>query len=215
MLIPTGSPCIDNLLGGGVETSTITQFYGSSGTGKTTICLMLAKSAVKMNLKVAYIDTEGLSIHRIKQIFEDLDLFSQVYVYKVFDFKQQSVAIREVEKLEDSIKVVIVDSFTALYRAELEEDSIKAKRELTRQLTFLLGIARKHDLAIIITNQIFTDVKSGENKPLGGTALEHLSKTIVSLERCNNKRIARLIKHRWLPEGISCEFRITDKGLES
>ncbi|MCS7121169.1 MAG: DNA repair and recombination protein RadB [Archaeoglobaceae archaeon] len=214
MLIPTGSTCIDYLIGGGVETSTITQFYGLSGTGKTTICLMIAKSAVKSNFKVAYVDTEGLSIQRVEQIFQDRSLFSNVYVYKVVDFKQQSLAIRDVEKLCNEVKVVVVDSFTALYRAELENDSIKAKRELTRQLTFLLGVARKHDVAVVITNQMFTDVESGEDRPLGGTAVEHLSKTIVSLEKHGKKRIARLIKHRWLPEGLSCEFRITDRGIE-
>ncbi|MEM2727166.1 MAG: ATPase domain-containing protein, partial [Archaeoglobaceae archaeon] len=58
MLIPSGSKCIDYLLGGGIETGTITQLYGASGTGKTTLCLMFAKNCAK-NYKVAYIDTEG------------------------------------------------------------------------------------------------------------------------------------------------------------
>ncbi len=217
MLIPTGSKCLDSLLGGGVETGTVTQFYGQSGTGKTTICLMLAKSAAK-DYKVAYVDTEGLSAERVKQIFGDTTLFKNVYVYEVFEFRQQSVALKEAEKLcrTENIKLIIVDSFTALYRSELEDESrqVRVKRELTSQLTFLLGVARKYDVAVVITNQMFTDVRSGEDKPLGGTSIDHLSKVIVALERIDERRRATLIKHRWLKEGAKCEFRITDRGIE-
>ncbi|MCS7144821.1 MAG: DNA repair and recombination protein RadB [Archaeoglobaceae archaeon] len=217
MLISSGSKCIDSLLGGGIETGTITQLYGSSGTGKTTLCLMFAKSASKSH-KVAYIDTEGLSGERVKQIFKDVSLFSNVYVQEVFTFRQQASALKEVEKLAKSekIKLVIVDCFTSLYRSELEDESrqIKVKRELTAQLTYLLGLARKMDLAVLITNQMFTDIKTGLDKPLGGTSIDHLSKTILSLERVGNLRRATLVKHRYKKEGDSCEFQITERGIE-
>ncbi|MEG9194397.1 MAG: DNA repair and recombination protein RadB [Archaeoglobales archaeon] len=217
MLIPSGSKCIDLLLGGGIETGTITQLYGPSGTGKTTLCLMFAKSAAK-NYKVAFVDTEGLSGERVKQIFQDISLFSNVYVQEVYTFRQQSSALREIEKLakNDEVRLVIVDCFTSLYRSELEDEArqIKVKRELTAQLTYLLGLARKMDLAVLITNQMFTDVKTGLDKPLGGTSIDHLSKTILSLERAGAFRRATLIKHRYRKEGESCEFQITDKGIE-
>ncbi|MEM0330494.1 MAG: DNA repair and recombination protein RadB [Archaeoglobaceae archaeon] len=217
MLIPSGSKCIDSLLGGGIETGTITQLYGPSGTGKTTLCLMFAKNCAK-NYKVAYIDTEGLSGERVKQVFQDVSLFSNVFVQEVFTFRQQASALKEVEKLTktEKIKLVIVDCFTSLYRSELEDESrqIKVKRELTAQLTYLLGLARKLDLAVLITNQMFTDVKTGIDKPLGGTSIDHLSKTILSLERVGNLRRATLVKHRYKKEGESCEFQLTDKGVE-
>lgn len=217
MLIPSGSKCIDYLLGGGIETGTITQLYGASGTGKTTLCLMFAKNCAK-NYRVAYIDTEGLSGERVKQVFQDVSLFSNVFVQEVFTFRQQASALKEVEKLTktEKIKLVIVDCFTSLYRSELEDESrqIKVKRELTAQLTYLLGLARKLDLAVLITNQMFTDVKTGLDKPLGGTSIDHLSKTIISLERMGNLRRATLVKHRYKKEGESCEFQLTEKGVE-
>ena len=217
MLIPTGSKCIDSLLGGGVETGTVTQIYGHSGTGKTTLCLMLAKNAAK-DYKVAYIDTEGLSAERVKQIFGDTSLFSNVFVYEVFQFRQQGVALKEAEKLcrNEKVKLIIVDCFTSLYRSELEDEKkqIKIKRELTSQLTFLLGIARKYDVAVVITNQMFSDVNTGRDRPLGGPSIDHLSKVILALERSDEMRKATLIKHRWLKEGRSCFYRITDRGIE-
>ena len=217
MLVPTGSKCIDSLLGGGVETGTVTQIYGHSGTGKTTLCLMLAKNAAK-DYKVAYIDTEGLSAERVKQIFGDTSLFSNVFVYEVFQFRQQGVALKEAEKLcrSEKVKLIIVDCFTSLYRSELEDEKkqIKIKRELTSQLTFLLGIARKYDVAVVITNQMFSDVNTGRDRPLGGPSIDHLSKVILALERSDEMRKATLIKHRWMKEGNSCFYRITDRGIE-
>lgn len=217
MFIPSGSKCIDSLLGGGIETGTITQLYGASGTGKTTLCLMFAKNASKQH-KVAYIDTEGLSAERVRQIFKETSLFSNVFVYEVFTFRQQGTALREAEKLckEENVKLIIVDSFTSLYRSELEDEEkqLKVKRELTAQLTFLLGLARKFDVAVLITNQMFTDVKTGLDKPLGGTSLDHLSKTVLYLERIGSMRRATLMKHRFKKEGESCDFVITDNGVE-
>jgi len=219
MKISTGSVCLDRLLGGGVETGTVTQIFGASGTGKTSICLMIANSAINQGYKVAYIDTEGISPERMNQIFVDKENLKMIYIYDVVDFKQQSVAIKELAKLckdEKDLKVAIIDSFTFLYRSELEnyEKQVKAKRELIAQLTFLLGLARKFDLAVIITNQMFTDVRTGEEKPLGGPSIDHISKVILGLERINDKRRVILIKHRSKPEGESCEFRITDRGIE-
>jgi len=219
MKIPTGSRCLDELLGGGIETGTVTQIFGASGTGKTSICLMLSYNAVLSGFKVAYIDTEGISAERVNQIFKDKEKLKDVYIYDVIDFKQQSSAIKELAKLckeEEKLKVVIVDSFTFLYRSELEDvdRQVKAKRELIAQLTFLLGLARKFDLAVVITNQVFTDVKSGEEKPLGGPSIDHISKVIIGLEKLNDKRRAILLKHRSKPEGSSCLFKITDRGIE-
>jgi DNA repair protein RadB len=215
--LPSGSKCIDYLLGGGFETGTITQIFGASGTGKTSICLMLAYNTA-MKWKVAYIDTEGLSAERVKQIFQDTSALKNVFHYDVLDFRQQGAAIKELAKLcnKEDIKLVIVDSFTSLYRSELEDEErqIKMKRELVSQLTLLLGLARKHNLAVVITNQMFTDVKSGEDRPLGGPSIDHLSKIIIGLERINRQRRAILVKHRSKAEGESCVFKITDRGIE-
>ncbi len=218
MKLPTGSKCLDSLLDGGVETGTITQIYGASGTGKTSICLMLAYTTAKSGLKVAYIDTEGLSPERVSQIFREREALKNVFIYDVIDFKQQSSAIKELAKLckDEGVKLIIVDSFTFLYRSELEDfdRQIRVKRELIAQLTFLLGLARKFDLAVVITNQVFTDVKTGEEKPLGGPSIDHISKVIIGLEKTDKHRRAILVKHRSKPEGMSCTFMITDRGVE-
>ncbi len=217
MLIPSNSKCIDSLLGGGVETGTVTQIYGEGGSGKTTLCLMFCRSVAENN-KAAYIDTEGLSGERVLQVFRDKELLRNVYIHEVFDFKQQSSAIRKLSKLckDEEVKLIVVDSFTGLYRCELEEEkAVRVKRELTKQLIFLLGLARKHDLAVVITNQMFTDVDTGVDRPIGGPSIDHLSKVILELSKAESgMRRARLVKHRWKAEGEECYYRLTDRGIE-
>jgi DNA repair protein RadA len=39
--LTTGSKVLDELLGGGLETQTITEFYGQYGSGKSQVCLQL------------------------------------------------------------------------------------------------------------------------------------------------------------------------------
>lgn len=211
--------CVDELLGGGVDTGTITQIYGESGTGKTSICLMLAYKTALNGGKVVYMDTEGLSGERIEQIFRNQSALENVFVYEIYDFKQQSSVIKNISKVceKEDVQLIVVDCFTSLYRSELEDESkqVKMKRELTFQLTYLLGLARKHDLAVVITNQMFTDIKNGFNKPLGGPSIDHLSKIIIGIQRVNRKRKAVLMKHRSHAEGNSCLFQITDLGIES
>jgi RecA/RadA recombinase len=72
--LSTGSSQLDTLLGGGVETMSITEMFGEFRTGKTQICHTLASTlSLQLTLvtcqlptssgggngKVAYIDTEG------------------------------------------------------------------------------------------------------------------------------------------------------------
>ncbi len=69
--ILSGCRCIDELLGSGFERGIVTQIYGASGTGKTNICIQLAVAAVRNGKKVVFIDTEGFSAERFRQIAGD------------------------------------------------------------------------------------------------------------------------------------------------
>jgi len=83
------------------------------------------------------------------------------------------------------------------------------------QIGILHGLARKYGVAVVITNQVYRDVPSGETHPIGGTALEHLSKTIIMLEKKGiSRRKATLKKHRSRSEDTGCEFMLTDRGVE-
>ncbi len=211
------------MLGGGVESGIVTQLYGASGTGKTNICIQLAVECVRSGNKVVFIDTEGFSAERFKQIAGDdaKKIAGNIIIYEPASFEQQYSAITDIEKLmSDKIGLIILDSAALFYRLGLtqddsEEQNVGLRRELVNQIGILHVIARKYSMAVVITNQVFKDVTTGELCPVGGNALEHLSKTIILLEKTGmSKRRATLRKHRSRSEGIYCDFVLTEKGVE-
>ena len=217
--LPTGSGVLDNLLGGGFETGTITQIFGEPASGKTNICLQLAINTIRSGKKVIYIDTEGFSVERFRQIAgeETEKLAKEMMIFTAYSFEDQYSAVKESEKLaKHDVGLIILDSATAFYRVELESrDSMMLKRELANQVTILLGLARKYGLAVVITNQIYMDVDKEELRAVGGNMLEHISKAIVQLSRTGvGTRMAVIRKHRSMAEGLSAEFKITANGVE-
>jgi len=217
--LPTGSKVLDELLGGGFEAGTISQLFGEPASGKTNICLQLAINTLRVGKRVVFIDTEGFSIERFRQIAgEDAEKLAKHFIlFSPTSFEEQYAAIKDTEKLvEQNVGLIILDSATAFYRLELEsKDSMLLKRELANQVTALLGMARKYDIVVVITNQIYMDVDREELRAVGGNMLEHISKAIVQLSRTGiGTRMAVLKKHRSLAEGQSAEFRITAIGVE-
>ncbi|MFZ2410060.1 MAG: DNA repair and recombination protein RadB [Candidatus Methanoperedens sp.] len=220
---PCGCKCIDDMLGGGFEGGIVTQLYGASGTGKTNICIQLAVECVRSGRKVIFIDTEGFSSERFKQIAGDeaKKIAGDIIIYEPASFEQQYSAITDIEKLmNEKIGLIVLDSAALFYRLGLtqddsEEQNVGLRRELVNQIGILHGIARKYGVAVAITNQVFKDVTTGELCPVGGNALEHLSKTIILLEKTGmSKRRATLRKHRSRSEGAYCDFVLTESGVQ-
>jgi len=232
----TGCKSIDELLGGGFESGTVTQLYGEAGSGKTNICLQAAIECVRKGNAVIFIDSEGFSPERFLQIAstssstsgsEDVEVESiarRIIIYEPQSFEQQTSCISEIETVikekegKSGVALVILDSATLFYRLELDDErSVYLRRVLANQIMQLLELARRYDLAVIITNQVYMDVENGNLRPSGGYALEHLSKVIVQLEKAvegRGKRRATLKKHRSMPEDTACEFFITSNGVE-
>ena len=217
--LPSGCNSLDLLLGGGFESGIITQLYGESGTGKSNIVMQLAVQAVSRGLRVIFIDTEGFSGERFKQIAGPgaEEMARKIMIFEPMSLEQQAIAIRESSKIAGrDLGLVILDSATSLYRVLLEaEDNRTIRRTLTVQLAELQEIARRHRIPAVITNQVYTDIENNVLRPLGGTGIEHMCKAIVFLEkRGEGLRRARLIKHRSAPEGATADFRLTARGLE-
>jgi len=221
--IPTGCDPVDDLLGGGFERGTVTQLYGPPAAGKTNLALAATVSAAAAGETVVYVDTEGLSLDRFEQIAaaradEPVErLASRVVIESVHDFEEQAEAIRDVEQFAERAALVVVDSATGFYRIERGEDSDEGDslRRVAGQVTHLLGLARRHDLAVAITNQVYTDPDADRVRALGGNTLEHWTGTILRLDRFRGgNRRATLEKHRSKAAGETARFRITDSGVE-
>jgi DNA repair protein RadB len=235
--ISAGSYDLNKFLFGGYETDIITTIYGPGGSGKTNLCMILAVSQAKKGNKVIYVDTEGgFSSERVLQILdkprEDLSrILENILLLKPTSFKEQEKDFETLLKYvnEDSISLIIIDSIAMLYRLELSE-AIRSKEgekiqevnsNLAMQLRKLNEVARKQNIPIIVTNQVYSlFVKDSEiikNEKqismVGGDLLKYWSKCLIELRRENNKRFLILKKHRSLPEKYM-EFEIVFNGIK-
>ena len=214
----SGNAALDALLGGGLEERTVTQIYGEPATGKSTFCMLAAIACLRAGQTVVYIDSEGFSIDRFRQIAggDTEKVADRLFLFEPIDFDQQGSMILEAEKVLRAHKagLLVMDSATALYRTDLEKGR-DAMQALTRQMIHLLGYAKKFEMPVIITNQVYMDTLKNTFAGLGGTALEHLSKAIIRLEKTETQgvRRARLVKHRSRPEGDAFEYEITADGI--
>jgi len=222
--VSTGCAEIDDLLGGGFERGAVTQIYGPPAAGKTNLALSAAVEVAAAGDSALYIDTEGLSADRMEQIAgaradetdEALsDLAERIVVSEALDFEDQEVAVQDAAELASQIELIVLDSATGFYRLERDDgDGGEALRDVARQITHLLSLARKHDLAVAVTNQVFADPDSDGTRALGGHTLNHWSGAIVRLDRFRGgNRRATLEKHRAKAAGDTVQFRITEAGL--
>ncbi|MFO7991741.1 MAG: DNA repair and recombination protein RadB [Thermoplasmata archaeon] len=223
MKLSTGCSALDSLLQGGIEYGTITEIFGGGGTGKTNLCLQLARNVTLNGKKVIYIDTEGVSMERLNQISGDQSekVLKNLLLFRVHSFKEQEQVLEQAEKLvftkNMDVGLVIVDSMTIFYRALLNSDErSNITSRLGKQMIKLLKIARKENLPVVITSQVYQSQSDGENRSLGGHQLYHNAKTIIKVDSIGpHIREWSLIKHRSLAEGGRVKTMLTSNGIET
>lgn len=220
--VSAGSYDVNKWLYGGYEQGIITTIYGPAGSGKTNFCLLAAVSQAKKGNKVVYIDTEGgFSTERVKQLAgEDFEkVLSNIFLLKPVSFSEQKGAFGQLLKyLKQHVTLVIVDGMTMLYRldfAAAREENSEALQdinaELARQMRLLAEIARKQELTVIVTNQVYS--WDGQTRMVGGDIMRYWSKCLIELLQDDSRRFALLRKHRSLA-AKKLEFQIVQEGIK-
>lgn len=230
--ITTGSKSLDDLLGGGIETKTITEFFGEYGTGKTQICHQLSVNVQLpperggLKGKAFYIDTEGtFRWERIEAMARGVGLdpdevMENIFVERVYNSDHQMAVVDELFKIvpEQNIKLIVVDSVTGHFRAEYpgREHLAERQQKLNKHLHQLVRLAEAYNVAVVVTNQVMArpDVFYGDpTQAVGGHVLAHTPGIRVQLRKAKgSKRIARIVDAPHLPEGEAV-FVITDEGI--
>jgi len=222
--ISAGSFDLNKWLFGGYESDIVSVIYGAAGSGKTNFCLLAAVSQAKKGNKVVFVDTEGgFSSERVKQLVNgDLDykeVLKNIFLLKPTNFNEQKESFKKLnEYMKDEISLVIVDGMTILYRldfASARDEGIekiqKINKELVEQMKTLVEIARKKEIPVIVTNQVYRWEDS--SKMVGGDILNYWGKCLIELTNEHGIRKAYLRKHRSLKEK-EFEFRIVDSGIK-
>jgi len=230
--LTSGSKAFDDLLGGGFETQAISEVYGEFGSGKTQIAHQLAVNAQLpkkdggLEGQVVMIDTENtFRPERILQMAAAHDLdpketLQNIRVARAFNSHHQMLLAEKIADMAKDvpIRLVIVDSLTAHFRAEFVGRGALADRQqkLNTHMHNLLRIADLHNAVILVTNQVMSkpDTFFGDpTRPIGGHIVGHTATFRLYMRKSKgDKRIARLVDSPNLPEGEAI-FSVTKDGI--
>ena len=232
--LTTGSKKLDALLGGGIETQAITEFYGEYGSGKSQIahqlCVNVQLPVEKGGLDggALYIDTENtFRVERITQMARHIgldpqDVLKHIILAEAYTSDHQMFLLENSDKVikENDIKLIIIDSLTAHFRSEYigRESLAERQQKLNQHMHKLIRLARAFNAVAFVTNQVMAspDVFFGDSiRPIGGHIVAHTSHTRIYLRKAGRGpiRIARLVSSPYLPEG-ECVFKISENGIE-
>ena len=232
--LTTGCKALDDLLGGGVQTKAITEFFGPFGTGKTQISHQLAvtvqlpKGKGGLEGSAIYIDTEGtFRPERLVAMAEYVGLdpteaLENVYTVRVYTTSHQMLMVHRAEEIarDYNVKLLIIDSLTSLFRAEYVGRGTLAERQqkLGRHIHDLLRFAEKFNAAVVVTNQVHSRPDSfipgiDTTSPIGGHVVGHAMTYRIGLRKGKqHTRIARIYDAPDLPEREAV-FTIDERGV--
>lgn len=222
--IPIGCTCLDQLLNGGIPIGNISLIYGEAETGKSTLAMQCAVNCARKGQKVIFIDADNsFSARRLSQIaYYDLEKLSpSIILLKPNSFQEQILAIDRLEEyLTEKVGLIVIDTFTSLYRAEFGENSkerFALNRELNRQLACLAQVAKTKKKAVLITSQVRSILIEAEVnfEPVATRVLKFWSDIVIRLKPTGRTTVinATLEKHPKHKHLTSCYIVIEETGI--
>ena len=231
--LTTGSKSFDELIGGGLETQTITEVYGECGVGKLVLCHQLA---VNVQIPIdkggldggaLYLDTEQTFrpewiVRMAKSAgLEATDVAQRIIYSEAYNSDHQVLLLEKADQIikDNNIRVIIIDSLTSHFRSEYLGREMLAERQqrLNNHMHRLIRLARGFNAVAVVTNQVMSKPDqffANSVDAVGGHIVAHTSHTRVFLRRAATGpiRIARLVSSPYLPEGERI-FKVTETGI--
>ena len=229
--IKTGSKAFDSLLGGGLETGAIVECFGEFGSGKTQLGHALAVNcqSVDKDAVAVYIDTENtFRPERIIQLakgagLDEEQVLKNIKVARAYNSDHQMLLAEKIEDLIKkqglNVKLVVIDSLTAHFRAEFIGRGTLADRQqkLNKHMHVLLKLADAYNLSVYVTNQVMArpDMFFGDpTQAIGGHIVAHASTYRIYLRKGKkHSKVAKLVDSPDLPDG-ECSFFVGTSGLK-
>lgn len=233
--LTTGSSSLDKLIGGGIETGSITEVYGEFRTGKTQLCHTLCVTSQLLidqgggEGKAIYVDTEGcFRPERLASIakrfnLNEQDVLDNVAYARAYNTEHQMNLLNQICAMMTEMRyaLLIIDSATSLFRTDyIGRGELAARQQqLGLFMRNLQRIADEFGVAVLITNQVIAQVDGGSKfisdpkKPAGGNVIAHAVQTRLHFKKgkgCN--RICNIVDSPNLPTG-EANFSISEAGI--
>ncbi len=196
-MITTGITKLDELLGGGIRDSVITDIFGPSGTGKTQLTLQICVNALTNNGIILYQDTSGgfrperlLDLLKTKNMAPKL--LDRVTVGRITNTAEQLSYIDKILEIKN-ISLVVIDNVTDLFSFEYSKESNSLAKhiafmEYMHKLT-LVTVQKK--IPVVVTNIIRkSHYEEKENLDRSISMFTHRK---IRLAKLNHKYVADVL----------------------
>ncbi|NIO37955.1 AAA family ATPase [Candidatus Bathyarchaeota archaeon] len=200
--IPTGCEKIDRILEGGIPCRAVTLIYGEAETGKTTLSIQCAINCARQGYKTLFIDCDNVfSTQRLHQIAsKDFQKISElIMLMRPNDLSEQTTVIDNIPGyLTKGFGLIVVDTLTSLYRAEIAEypeRTFELNRELNREIACLAQIAKTQKIAVIANSQVRGALNSTfvDIEPVANRVLKFWADTIIALRPTEKPQVTKVV----------------------
>lgn len=219
-IISTGSLGLDAALGvGGVALGRIYEFFGSQGSGKSSLAFSIVVEAQKLGLSCAYVDAEHtVSAKLLKNMGVNND---DLLLIRGHTGEENLDAAETVVKTGD-LDVLVIDSVSSLIpKAEADENIDHnpmglLARLMSKCMRRFTPLASQSNTLIIFINQIRIDIgKYGDpRKPTGGEALSFFATGRIRVAGGESKS-SRIFDKDGIVVGHNIKFDIVKNKLAS
>ncbi|KAJ7515045.1 hypothetical protein O6H91_23G069400 [Diphasiastrum complanatum] len=220
---------LDTVLGGGFKPKELTEICGVPGVGKTQLGMQLSINVQipsefgGLGGQAVYIDTEGsFMVERALQMAESMidylkyatsscestvglgmslnvDTFlSHIFYYRVYDCTEQLAVVNSLEE------------FLKEHREDFQDWALRT-RLLNGMAQKLMGLAQKHDVVVVLVNQVTTKT-NGEIVPALGESWSHTCTNRLILSWSNGCRQVHIFKSPSLP-AATASFAVSADGI--
>ena len=213
--IPTGSPQLDSILGGGFPAQSINILMGLPGTGKTVLAESIIFANASATQKALYFSTVSEPLDKIVRYAQGFEFFlpEAVQDYVMFEDLSQSLreegpqaAVARVISLvrELDARFVVIDSFKALHAFGTEEDF--------RVLIYELAVGLS---ALPVTSFWVGEYGAGDTQALPEFAVaDGVVELVLEKQGTKDIRYLRVLKMRGSDfQSGEQAYRISPKGL--
>jgi DNA repair protein RAD51 len=158
-MMRTGFRILDDVLGGGLKSGTITDVFGASGTGKTQLVLQIVTNLISQGGTVFYQDTTGsFRPERIVEMLKarglDSSLLDRVTVGRITNTAEQ---LKNISKINESdFALVVIDNVTDLFSFEYskEDQMLEKANQFAKYMKQLSQAALNKKIPIVIVNMV-------------------------------------------------------------
>ncbi|RLE77992.1 MAG: hypothetical protein DRJ39_02065 [Thermoprotei archaeon] len=227
----TGVPEIDDFLK--ISYGTVSMFFGTPFSGKTTICLSIALNELAKNKKVLYIDSEnGVFPSRIHQMASRSKIgnLNNLKLLKLYSLNE---VLKYAKNFMNNYDIVIIDSFSRPFLKSLHARSTRELEEKYQEklvksydiLTDLAGQVYSENKSLILVSEIKKIKRLKSKKDLKMLNFElpfanilFLAKNAYGVVVYDDTRVLYIDRHLFKPsfyeDGRVLVFEINDEGLE-